>query len=129
MRRRCVLVVLPLVLIGVVGCAPAIIAAAGLAAASAIVWHRGWLKQTLPTPHDRVYRAARSALDDLDIVLESETFEADRGVLDGYDADSHRVMVKTRSEGETSTEIRIRVGLWGDQARSVEILEQLKKHL
>lgn len=128
MRRRCVML-LPLVLVGLVGCAPVIIAAAGIAGASAIVWHRGWLEQTLPTPHERVYRAARHALDDLDIVLESETLEADRGVLDGYDAESRRVMVKTLSQGEKSTQVRIRVGLWGDQARSVEILEQLKKHL
>ena len=38
-------------------------------------------------------------------------------------------MVKTKAAGEKATEIHIRVGLWGDQARSLEILEQLKKHL
>ena len=111
------------------GCAPVLILGAGAAGAGAIVWHGGWVKQTLDTPHDRVLRPARSALGDLDVVLEDETSEADRGVLDGYDRESRRVMVKTKAAGEKTTEIRIRVGLWGDQARSLRILEQLKKHL
>ena len=95
----------------------------------ALLWLGGWLSLPFYTPHDRVFRAARSALHDLDVVLEDEELEADRGVLDGYGRDSKRVMVKTQTAGDKATKVRIRVGLWGNQQRSLQILEQLNKHL
>ncbi len=129
MRRSRAAAIVLLISLCVSGCAPVLILGAGAVGAGAVVWQRGWVKQTLDTPHDRVFRAARAALGDLDVVLEDETSAADRGVLDGYDKEGRRVMVKTKAAGEKATEIHIRVGLWGDQARSLEILEQLKKHL
>ncbi len=129
MRRRCVVTVAVVLAVCAAGCAPALILGAGAAGAGALVWYRGWLEQTVETPHDRVFRAARSALHDLDVVLEDEELEADRGVLDGYGRDSKRVMVKTQTAGDKATKVRIRVGLWGNQQRSLQILEQLNKHL
>ena len=130
MRRRCA-VLIPLVLaVCAVGCGPVLIlGAASAAGTGAVVWYRGWVEQTIEVPHDRVFRASRSALGNFDIALEDETCEQDRGVLDGYASDGKHVMVKTNAAGEKATRVRIRVGFWGDQGRALRILEQIKKHL
>jgi hypothetical protein len=128
-KRTGIVALLPLLVLAA-GCGPLLVlGAAGTAGTGAYVWYRGWVQQTIDQPHDRVHRAARSALDDLDIVVEDETSTQDSGVLDGYDAHSKRVMLKTKAVGEQATQVRIRVGLWGNQERSLQILEQLKKHL
>ena len=119
-----------LLLVPLVGCGPLlVVGAAGTVGSGAYIWYRGWVQQTLDVPHDRAYRAARAALDDVDVALEDETLGKEAGVLDGYARDSKRVMVKTKAIGETATQVRIRVGLWGDQERSLKILDQMKKHL
>jgi len=130
MRNRCAIVLLVAMVFVGAGCAPLIfLGIVGGAGGGAYVWYRGWLEQTIDAPQDRVFRAARSALRDLDVVIEDDTLEADRGVLDGYDNQSQRVMVKTVVAGEKATKVRVRVGFWGDQQRSIQILDQLKKHL
>lgn len=121
-----VLVALPLL---ATGCAPAFIVGGAAAGGGTMVWYRGWFKQTIDVPQNRVFRAARAALADFKVALEDETPKENSGVLDGYAADGRRVMVKTKAVGEKATRVRVRVGFWGDQELSLKILEQLKKHL
>jgi len=130
MRRRMLMASLVVVALVGAGCASMIILGAAAGAGSgALVWYRGWLEQTIGEPLDRVHRAGRSALADLKVALVEDELEGTTGLLDGYDEGSKRIVVKMKAMDDKATRVRIRVGFWGDQHRSLRILEQLKKHL
>lgn len=130
MRNRLIAVLVPALCLLAASCGPLfVLGAVGSVGGGAYVWHQGWVSQTLDAPIDRVFRAAGAALRDADVLLDQETLAPDAAVLDGYDKDSVRVMVKLAPAGDKSTRIRVRIGLMGDQERSIQILDQLKKHL
>ena len=130
MTRRIALTAALALLVATAGCGPLLVfTAISTAGTGAYVWQQGWVQQTLEQPHDRVFKATRSALNDLDVIIESDKLFDDSSVFDGYDKRSNRVMVKTKVTGDKATQVRICVGLWGDQDGSLKILDQIKKHL
>lgn len=111
------------------GC-PAILVGTGAAmGAGALVWQSGWLRGSIPEPLERVHRAAKSALGDFKVTLDSEALKPASGLVDGTMPDGRRVVVETSKAGHKETQVRIRVGIWGDQAVSLRLFEQIKKHL
>lgn len=111
------------------GC-PAVFFGAGAAVgAGTLVWRAGWLRANIPEPLERVHRAAKAAVADARAVLEEDTLKPASGMVDATMPDGRRVVVETKALGPKETEVRIRVGFWGDQARSLAIYEQIKKHL
>ncbi|HUT36502.1 MAG TPA: DUF3568 family protein [Planctomycetota bacterium] len=111
------------------GC-PAVLFGAGAAAgAGALGWQAGWLRGTIGEPIERVHRAAKAALSDFKARQEEESLKPTSGMVDATMPDGRRVVVETKSLGAKETQVRVRVGLWGDQAVSLQIFEQIKKHL
>ena len=129
MTKRCVVAALALAALTTAGCSVVLIAGGAAAGVGGVVWQRGWLVATMEEPQDRVFRAAGNALSDLKIAVEDKSLDEKSGVVDGYAQDSKRVMVKTRPQADKGTKVSIRVGFWGDQTRSLQIFEQMKKHL
>ena len=129
MTKRYVLTVVAALAVVAAGCGVVLIGGGVAAGVSAVVWKRGWLVTTIDEPQDRVFRAAAAAVSDLRIIVEDKKLDDKSAVVDGYAQDSKRVMVKTKRLGEKATRVSIRVGFWGDQQRSLRILEQMKKHL
>ncbi|HPD14064.1 MAG TPA: DUF3568 family protein [Planctomycetota bacterium] len=115
--------------LGTAGC-PAILVGTGAAmGAGALVWQSGWLRGNISEPIERVHRAAKSAVADFHVTLESDSLKPVSGVVDGTMPDGRRIVVETARRGDRETQVRIRVGFWGDQAVSLRIFEQIKKHL
>ncbi len=111
------------------GC-PAVLFGAGAAAgAGALAWQSGWLRGSIGEPLVRVHRAAKSAVADFKAKLDDEWLKPPSGLVDATLPDGRRVVVETKSLGPKETQVRVRVGLWGDQALSLKIFEQVKKHL
>jgi len=129
MRIRPLLAIVLALPLATAGC-PAVLVGAGAAAgAGALVWQRGWLRGNIPEPAARVHRAARSALADFKITVESHSLTPKLGTVDATMPDGRRVVVETRPQGAKESQVRIRVGIWGDQEMSLRIYEQIKKHL
>jgi len=120
------LMALPLV---ATGCFAGLFAAGTVAGAGALVWQSGWLRGTLPEPIDRVHRASKSAMGNFKATVEKDTLGPRSAVLDTTLPDGRRAVVEVRALTEKETQVRIRVGFWGDQAFSIRIFEQMKKHL
>jgi len=129
MKRRGALAALLALSLAVTGCTAVMIAAGAAAGAGAIVWYRGWLRETIAEPVGRVHRAARAALGDFKVDIVEDSLDDRSGVVDGYLEDGRRVMVKARRLDEKKTRVRVRVGFWGDQTYSLRILARMKKHL
>lgn len=104
---------------------------AGLVAlgAGGMAWYKGVLHAEIDQPITRVHRAAAAALLDLGVRVESNELKRTSSYLDGDMPDGKRVSVKLNEVGAKKTRLRIRVGMWGDQAVSRKLLVQIKKHL
>lgn len=131
MRLR---VVLPITLalalpLATAGCPAALFGAGAAVGAGALVWQSGWLRVNIPEPMERVHRAAKAAVADFKAAIEEEKLKTSSGIVDATMPDGRRVVVETRLVGPKETQVRIRVGLWGDQAISLQLYEQIKKHL
>jgi hypothetical protein len=125
-RRLAVALVLGSVLsLTFTGC----IAVAAGAAGAGVAWVRGALEVTVDASLDRTYAAAQSAVRSLEFAPISEKKSGvDASVLARTALDK-RVEIVLKRTGDKSTHVSIRVGVFGDEALSVSILERLKREL
>jgi len=99
------------------------------AGAGTVVYVKGQLKATVEGTLDRAWIAAHEAFKELQMPVTSETKDALSGKLTARAAGDKKVTVSFRKAAGTSTELGIRVGTWGDEAMSREILDKIKKHI
>jgi len=129
MRVRSVLAALVALPFLTTGCALGLVAAGTAVGAGALVWQSGWLRGNIDEPIERVERASKAALADFRIKVENSDLKPTYGTVDATDPDGRRVVVELRALGDKQTQVRIRAGFWGDEALSLRIFEQMKKHL
>lgn len=111
------------------GCVVLAVGAAATAAGAGAVYVKGQLKETLDGRVMEVHRAARIAMNDTNIRITTDLQDDFSATLNGEMADGTRVWVDIKRVTTSTTEISIRVGLTGDQAKSSELLERTKRQL
>lgn len=108
------------------GCAAVV--AAG-AAGAGVAWVRGALETTLDANLDRVYRATQEAVRELEFAPVSERKSGvDASVLARTALDK-RIEVVLKRVGDKTTHVSIRVGVFGDEALSMAVLDRIKAGL
>ncbi len=109
-----------------------ILVAAGAGAAAGVgtfAYVRGELKSTLDASLDRTWRATQTAMKDLKFAVTKEQKDALQADLTGRTAADKKVLVKLVKLTNNATEVRIRVGTFGDESLSKLILEKIKANL
>jgi hypothetical protein len=124
-HRLLVIVLLGLSLAGLSGC----LAVAAGAGASAVAYARGDLETTLHTDYTKVVDSARNAIGELEFAKVSENKDALKAVLVARTALDKKVEITIANSGKKLTNIKIRVGLFGDEALSMAILDKIKSDL
>jgi hypothetical protein len=124
-RRILVAVCLGVSLAGLSGC---VLAAAG-AGAGAVAYVRGDLEANLDHDYNAVVDAARGALGDLEFARVSENKDALKAVMVSRTAMDKKVEVTIANSGKSLTNIKIRVGVFGDEQVSMSVLERIKARL
>lgn len=107
------------------GCA---LVVGGAAGAGAVAYVRGELKALEDVTLDRAWPAAKQAMSDLEFMVTDSEKDAFNGRLTARGAGDKKIVVSLKKESDAVTEIRIRVGSFGDEAMSRKILETIKKH-
>ena len=107
------------------GCAALLIG--GAAGAGAVAYVGGELKSTEEVAMNRAWEAASKAMDDLEFAVTSKEKDAFLGQLIARGAGDKKIRVKVKKQSDTVTEIRIRVGIFGDESMSRQILDRIKK--
>jgi hypothetical protein len=125
MQRLFVAVALGAALIVLPGC---IVAAAG-AGAGAVAYVRGELEANLTTDYNKVVESARKAIGELEFAKVSENKDALKAVLVARTAMDKKVEITVTNSGKKLTNIKIRVGLFGDEALSMSVLDKIKAGL
>jgi hypothetical protein len=115
------------VAVGASGCVGLVVGAA--AGAGGVAWVKGVLIQNVDSPLDRVYSATGKALKSMDMTVGKENKMDDKATVHSVFPDGKKVTVELSKLTERSTQIRVRVGWFGDQDRSQGILTAIQRHL
>jgi hypothetical protein len=125
MKRILLSLLLVTSLAGLSGCW---IVLAGGAAAGTVAYVKGELNATVSQDVPAVYNASLKAMDDLKIPVLSSGQDSLTATVAARDAQDKKITIDIKRAGAT-TDIIIRVGFWGDQAKSQTILDKIKSHL
>lgn len=135
-RIRQHLVAIPLVaaaLVALCGCVTpfdfAANAGLGVAQAGTSSFIQGTLQAAFDKPMETVFEASRHAFKRLGYEITREDVGTHYAQLQGLQSDESSIVLKLRKSSETVTGLSIRVGLWGDNAVSRLILEEIEKEL
>ena len=111
------------------GCAVLLVGGAVAAGAGTVVWVKGELKATVDGTLDHAWAASQAALKDLQMPVTGQEKDGLQGKLTARAAGDKKVTILVKKATGTTTDIGIRVGTWGDEPMSREILDKIKKHL
>ena len=127
MKKRFVLLGLMCVLavISVSGC---VVSPAG-GGAETISYVMGNLETVEQARFSNVYDAARTALDDLNMVVTKEIKEPVYAKIIARDSADKKVTIILEATPQQTTEISIRAGVIGNESRSMQIYEEIRKNI
>ena len=100
------------------GCALFAVGAAGYAYA------KGELKSTEPAPLDRTWDATVAAVKELQFPIVEQSKDALEARMVAKNAEDKDIRIKLKKVADNSTELHVRVGAFGDEAVSHEILDR-----
>jgi Protein of unknown function (DUF3568) len=120
---------LTVLLVGTAVVAQGCLVAAVGAGTGTVAYLRGDLKGVEAKHIDAVYAAAKAATKQLELTVISETKDEMSAVIVARDAQDKKVTITLKAPTEDTTDVSIRVGLFGNETKSRRIYEQIKKNL
>lgn len=90
---------------------------------------RGTLSGVLASAQPKVETATVAAMEELDFVAVDVVSDKLKGTVNARMADGTKVSVKIQADDFESTMVKVKVGTWGDQSISVQILRHIQKKL
>jgi hypothetical protein len=109
------------------GCIAVVAGAA--AGGGAYAYSKGEVVSSEPTTLDRTWKAVEAGVKELQFVVEVKEKDALSARMETRGANDKRVIIKLRNINEKVTEIRIRVGLFGDESYSRQVLDKVRANL
>ncbi|GAB63849.1 MAG: DUF3568 family protein [Candidatus Jettenia sp.] len=121
-----------IILLGIIvssssGCAALLVG--GGAGAGTIAYLKGDLRSLEEASLQRVWEAAQKAIQELEFVVTSKQKDIFSAKLIAHGAQDKKVTVNLKKISDNLTEIKIRVGIFGDESLSRLLLERVRKHL
>ena len=114
-------VVLGCVLVLVSGCSRRMFIAGAAATGIGVrtyAYVKGNLQRTYEAPMDKVWDATQATLKEFSLTVESQRRDGFTGVIDGKMADDRSFQINVERKGPNTTEVGIRVGVFGDRGRA-----------
>ena len=108
------------------GCVAVVAAGAG---AGAVAYVRGELQGTFTGSLESSERATNLALAQLQLVKINEKRDAFVSIITARTAEDKKVEIKLTKLANETTKAQIRVGVFGDEAKSLAILDKIKANL
>lgn len=105
-----------------------IVLAAG-AGATGVFYVKGEAKKSYPYGVLKVYNATLAALDSAKVVITSQAADETSGKIEGALADGKDVKIKLETAGTGVTEVKIRVGTFGDKGKSEFLFSKIDAKL
>jgi uncharacterized protein YceK len=112
------------------GCAAVVVG--GVAAGGAVggyAYVNGEMQTTLEASMDRSWNAAQAAMKDLQFTIKERQKDAVQARLTASTAAGKSVVIKLKRVSDNVTDLRIRVGTFGDESLSQLITDKMRPHL
>lgn len=106
-----------------------ILAAVGAGAAGTVAYVKGDLEVMEAKNLDTVYAASKKALEDLELSVIQDNKDKMGATLVSRDSQDKKVTIKLTAVGDESTEISIRLGTFGNEAKAAMIYNKIKENL
>ena len=107
------------------GCAALVVGAA--AGAGSVAYLKGELKSVEKGTVERGYQATLNVLDRMGMFVTKKTRDKQKGMVVARRADDTKITIHLKRIGEEVIEIRVRVGILGNEESSRQILEEIQK--
>jgi hypothetical protein len=111
------------------GCFLFVVGAAAGAGVAGYAWVDGEVKATEASSLNQTWNATLAAMKDLEFPVTDRSKDALQGNVQARNASNTSISIKLKYMDKNSTEIRIRVGTFGDEAISHSILDKINSHL
>jgi len=111
------------------GCSLLLVGAGAAAGAGTVAYLQGELKANLDAPLAKVLKAADATMKEMKLKVLERTEGVERGKIIANAPGDKRLEVRLEKLTPNATEVRIRVGVFGDEDLSREILEKIQKRL
>ena len=114
-------VVLGCILLLVSGCSRRMFIAGAAATGIGVgtyAYVKGNLQRTYEAPMDRVWTATMATMKEFNLTIKSQRKDAFNGVIDGEMADGRTFQINVVRQAANTTEVGIRVGVFGDRGRA-----------
>jgi hypothetical protein len=111
------------------GCVLFVAGAAAGAGVAGYAWVNGEIEATEAASLTRTWEASLAAMGDLQFPVTSQAKDALEGNLTARNAKNTSIKIRLKYLSNTSTELHIRVGTFGDEALSRIILNKIHEHL
>jgi len=122
------LLVVAALLAGSSGCAALLIGGAGAAGYAGYKYVKGEAKQFYPQPLAQTWNAVRQSVEQLGMPVTYEAADQFGARLESMTADGKKVTIKLVPRGY-GTEVRVRVGLFGNEYVSKRLIAQVNQQL
>jgi hypothetical protein len=78
---------------------------------------------------DDVYEASLKALKELELLPTRKSKDALGAEIDTYDAQDKKITIRLKSTAEDTTELSIRIGVFGSETKSRLIYQKIRENL
>jgi len=110
------------------GCALFVVGAAAGAGAGTYAYVDGELKDTEAVSYDTAYDATMAAMKDMGYAVVENTKGETSAKITVRSTGDNKITITLNKQSSTVTEIRIRVGTFGDKNLSEQVLDKIKSH-
>ena len=109
------------------GCIPLLIGAA--AGAGGVAYIKGGLEQNFDTTVDQLHRASVAGLKDIKCVVRTDQIRKHLAKVNFEFDDGQKGAINIKALTERSAQLKIRIGVLGDETKSHIVLNAILKHL
>jgi len=106
-----------------------VVVAAGAAGAGAVAWVRGELQANLSAAPESVMDATEEAIREMKFFVMEEKRDALSAVYEMRNSQDEKITILVEQQADGVTQVRIRVGIFGNQVLSQTILDQIEGNL
>lgn len=110
------------------GCALFLVGGAAAAGAGTVAYVNGELKETEGVAYDTAYDATLAAMSDMQYAVVDKSKAGVEAKILARTSGDKKIQITLNKQSATITEIHIRVGTFGDESLSRQILDKIKSH-
>lgn len=111
------------------GCVAAAVGVGAGAGAGTYAYVKGEMKSVEQATLEKTWSAVEKTVKEMGFIVESQSHDALAGTIEARGAGNKKITIKVVLVTDKTTEVRIRIGTFGDEKFSYQILDRIRKNM